>query len=75
MKRKRQELSKGDIVKFQAANPYGRDDLYTIKAVAQQSEKDHHRIFELRGSGGKTRFAKGAELRLANRKERQAVPV
>ena len=71
MKRKPQELTKDDLVKFTTDAPYGRQEIYSIRDIVQRSEKLPHRIFELKSRSGKVRFAKGLELRLANRKERQ----
>lgn len=71
MKRKPQELYKDALVKFTSIRPYAGDGVYSIRAVVQHSEKAQHRMYELRGRAGKVRFAKGLELRLANRKERQ----
>lgn len=71
MKRKPQELTKDSLVKYISTSPYGGDGVYTIRAVVRHSEKAQHRMYELRGRAGKVRFAKGLELRLANRKERQ----
>jgi len=75
MKRKPQELTKDALVKFTTDAPYGRQEIYSIRDIAQRSEKSQHRIYELKSRSGKIRFAKGIELRLANRKERQEASV
>lgn len=75
MKRKPQELRKDDLVKFTTDAPYGGQEVYSIRGIAQRSEKGQHHIFELKSRTEKVRFAKGLEIRLANRRERQEASV
>jgi hypothetical protein len=73
MKKKKQELKIGNQVRFQNSGNYDRALTHTISSSTGnvgRSGKSPNRLFSLRGSDGKERFAIEAELRLASSRER-----